>query len=427
MSFLKVEAAMEDAFVEWINTFECKSQTVENVVELADGIVFSEVLTDIDPKWFKKISANESSGAWVVRFNNQKKIYKAITRYFEEIVGQDPELLPNVNLTAIAKDADLHELLSMCQLVIAIAVQSDNNKLYIEKIQSLTQKSQHALMVSIEEVMNYFNAEPEILSDSRLSYEDILHEKEGLKNRLHDMDEAIIQSNNTEKADNVMRTEIDRLKQDLERSENKRHEVELLMETHLHSINELKKRVDELTIEAEEGASLHDQLEEYKLVTERMHKLEGTLEKYKGKIEETSDLKRQIKALEEQNSNLLERSHQVEDEYRKVLSFKTLMDSYKEQVQQLEFGNREIFKENAKLEKELMSITETCTYLESDRAKNMEQVQLLEEHIKELELGGGSLLDKATSSQRTSVEEVDLNEEGNTMEENVKKANLTEL
>lgn len=266
MSFLKVEAAMEDAFVEWINTFECKSQTVENVVELADGIVFSEVLTDIDPKWFKKISANESSGAWVVRFNNQKKIYKAITRYFEEIVGQDPELLPNVNLTAIAKDADLHELLSVCQLVIAIAVQSDNNKLYIEKIQSLTQKSQHALMVSIEEVMNYFNAEPEILSDSRLSYvsgissvttriledmpyryqlefeklmtekkqfetthyqllgeyeelrerfEDILHEKEGLKNRLHDMDEAIIQSNNTEKSDNVMRTEIDRLKQDL--------------------------------------------------------------------------------------------------------------------------------------------------------------------------------------------------------------------
>lgn len=85
-------------------------------------------------------------------------------------MGQDPELLPNVNLTAIAKDADLHELLSMCQLVIAIAVQSDNNKLYIEKIQSLTQKSQHALMVSIEEVMNYFNAEPEILSDSRLSY-----------------------------------------------------------------------------------------------------------------------------------------------------------------------------------------------------------------------------------------------------------------
>jgi hypothetical protein len=93
-----------------------------------------------------------------------------ITRYFEDIVGQDPELLPTVNLTAIAKDADLHELLLMCQLVIAIAVQSDNNKTYIEMIQSLTQKSQHALMVSIEEVMNHFNTEPDYASNKRLSY-----------------------------------------------------------------------------------------------------------------------------------------------------------------------------------------------------------------------------------------------------------------
>ena len=78
--------------------------------------------------------------------------------------------MPNVNLTAIAKDADLHELLLMCQLVIAIAVQSDNNKRYIEMIQSLTQKSQHALMVSIEEVMSHFNAEPDTSSNNRLSY-----------------------------------------------------------------------------------------------------------------------------------------------------------------------------------------------------------------------------------------------------------------
>lgn len=59
----------------------------------------------------------------------------------------------------------------MCQLVIAIAVQSDNNKVYIEMIQSLSQKSQHALMVSIEEVMNHFNTEPDYASNNpRLSY-----------------------------------------------------------------------------------------------------------------------------------------------------------------------------------------------------------------------------------------------------------------
>ncbi|KAI8881856.1 hypothetical protein K501DRAFT_187972 [Backusella circina FSU 941] len=169
MTFSRMEAAMEDAFVEWINTFECKSYPIDTVVELADGVVLSDVLSDIDPKWFKQITPTESGSSWVIRFNNQKKLHKLITRYFEDIVGQDPELLPTVNLTAIAKDADLHELLLMCQLVIAIAVQSDNNRTYIEMIQSLTQKSQHALMVSIEEVMNHFNTEPEYASNSRLS------------------------------------------------------------------------------------------------------------------------------------------------------------------------------------------------------------------------------------------------------------------
>lgn len=134
------------------------------------GIFYLSLFHFSDSKWFKQITSTESGGNWVVRFNNQKKLHKLITRYFEDVVGQDPELLPSVNLTSIAKDADLHELLLMCQLVIAIAVQSDNNKMYIEMIQSLTQKSQHALMVSIEEVMNHFNTEPDYAANPRLSY-----------------------------------------------------------------------------------------------------------------------------------------------------------------------------------------------------------------------------------------------------------------
>ncbi|KAI8991735.1 hypothetical protein BDF20DRAFT_811340 [Mycotypha africana] len=166
MSFYRMEAVIEDAFVEWINTFECKAYEIDTVIELADGVILSQILFDIDPKWFKEIKPTETASNWVVRFNSQKKLHKSITRYFEDIIGQDSELLPTVNLTAIAKDADLHELLTMCQLVIAIAVQSDNNKLYIEMIQSLSQKSQHALMVSIEEVMNHFNTENDYAATS---------------------------------------------------------------------------------------------------------------------------------------------------------------------------------------------------------------------------------------------------------------------
>ena len=90
--------------------------------------------------------------SWVMRLNNQKRIHKLITRYFDEVLGQDPELLPSIDLAAIAKHANPLELLRMCQFIVAIAVQCDNNRVYIDMIQSLTQKSQHALMLSIEEV-----------------------------------------------------------------------------------------------------------------------------------------------------------------------------------------------------------------------------------------------------------------------------------
>ncbi|KAG0182026.1 hypothetical protein DFQ29_006144 [Apophysomyces sp. BC1021] len=481
MTFSRMEAAMEDAFVEWINTFECKSSPVDTVVELADGIILSEILTDIDSKWFKQIVPTETGTNWVVRFNNQKKLHKLITRYFEEILGQDPELLPSVNLTAIAKDADLHELLLMCQLVIAVAVQSDNNRVYIDMIQSLTQKSQHALMVSIEEVMSHFNESDNynprmsqlsggsattaksILYDSDMPYryqlefeklvvekkqyesshgqllveydelrerfvrEELLVEKEDLKSRLRDMDEAINQASSTGKTDYVMRTEIDHLKQDLERSEDKRQETEAILENHVSTNNELKKKVEELTVKADEASVLRDQLEEYKHTTERMQRMESTLEKYRRKMEETTDLRRQIKALEDQNTSLLERSHQVEDEYRKVLAFKTLMDSYKDQVQQLELGNRELLKEKNKLEEEMRGMAETCAYLENDRDRNVEQVQLLEEHIKELELGGGTAMDKIVSHRASVVIEEGIEVNGNTVEENLKKSNVTEF
>ncbi|ORZ17098.1 hypothetical protein BCR42DRAFT_326316 [Absidia repens] len=139
--------------------------------------------------------------------------------------------------------------------------------------------------------------------------------------------------------------------------------------------------------------------------------MEISLEKYKRKAEESTDLRRHIKALEEQNTSLLERSHQVEDEYRKVLAFKTLMDSYKEQVQQLESSNLEILKEKNRLDAQVASLAQQCTYLETERDRNAEQVQMLEDHIKELELvGTGTTLDKVVSHQGS----VDIDSDANT-------------
>lgn len=74
------------------------------------------------------------------------------------------------------------------------------------------------------------------------------------------------------------------------------------------------------------------------------------------------------------------------------------MGSFEEQVQQLASSNRELLEEKGRLEDELHKLSETCTYLEEDRDRNVEHVQLLEEQIKELELGGGKYKDRRKST-----------------------------
>ena len=90
---------------------------------------------------------------WVLKFNNLKKLYKLIQRFYEEVLEASTHNLESPNLNAIAKDGDVGELLKLCRLVVALAVQCENNQIYIEKIQGLSQRSQHALMLSIEQVM----------------------------------------------------------------------------------------------------------------------------------------------------------------------------------------------------------------------------------------------------------------------------------
>lgn len=100
------------------------------------------------------------------------------------------------------------------------------------------------------------------------------------------------------------------------------------------------------------------------------------------------------------------------------------MGSFEEQVQQLASSNRELLEEKGKLEDQLHKLTDTCTYLEEDRDRNVEHVQLLEEQIRELELGGGTPIEKAINHRASVVIDETIETD---MEENMKKANITEL
>ncbi|KAJ2004203.1 hypothetical protein GGI06_005567, partial [Coemansia sp. S85] len=140
-------------FVHWVGTFGSLSKRVSNLGDLTDGIALFEICAEIDRQWFKSIRSADIGDNWVLKMNNLKKLYKLVTRYYEEVLGYPTSNLAEPNLAAIAKNEEADELLKLCHLILTLAVQCERNQVYIGKIMSLGEEDQRSLMVSIESVL----------------------------------------------------------------------------------------------------------------------------------------------------------------------------------------------------------------------------------------------------------------------------------
>jgi protein HOOK3 len=80
-----------------------------------------------------------------------------MTQYFSDVLRQPTGALEVPDLQAMAKDYNVPSTLMMCRLTLAIAVQCNKNKEFIEKIQGLSEANQHHLMRAIEQVLVNFS------------------------------------------------------------------------------------------------------------------------------------------------------------------------------------------------------------------------------------------------------------------------------
>ncbi|CAO3698520.1 hypothetical protein G6F70_003099 [Rhizopus microsporus] len=473
----QTEALQAQACVEWINSLDNISHSISHISELSDGIILFEILSTIDYKWFKLIRSADVGENWVFKINNLKKLYKLISRYYEDVLGYNFSNFPLVNLNAIAKEANFHEILKLCNFVIYTAVVCADNEKYIQKIQQLSPQSQQQLMLLIDNFMQYTqdNRQDELQQSSanytpRSSYADdgsyqsellrMSKEKEELEvqnrqlidkhsellikydkleadrtelqNRLRDMDAAVAQANETGRADYIMRTEIEHLKQDLQRSEDIRQEQERRLEEQSGQIKELLRRSEDATKYEEQAIKLKDQLDEYRHTAEKLQKAENVIEKYKKKLEETADLRRQVKLLEERNHALLEHSQKLEEEYGSLIAFKSLMESYKDQVAELQTQNNELIREKNRLDYELVQATKKLELMEDERLRDSDRIQLLEDHLQEAQLGMGAVItDKPTTQRSKEVDADDMDIDdfnlNDSLEDTLKETNVTEL
>ncbi|KAI8979453.1 hypothetical protein BDF20DRAFT_819150, partial [Mycotypha africana] len=417
------------------------SHPITQVQDLSDGIILFEVVSDIDQKWFKLIRSADVGDNWVLKINNLKKLYKLISRYYEENLDWTFSRLPEVNLTAIAKDSNPREILQLCKYILIIAVFSANASEYINRITKLNKISQQHLMNFIDDTMRYKDANGALTTASNPSmyavddlyphnnsayrtelvritkekeqlevhnkqliddhsellakYDRLEAERQDLQARLRDMDNAVARANETGKADFIMRTEIDHLKQDLQRSEDTRQEQERRLEDQATQIKDLTRKTEELAKHADLAAKYKDQ---------------------------------QVKHLEETNHNLMEHNSKLEEEYRSILAFKTLMDSYKNQVAELETKNNELIREKNRLDYQLAQYTKKVESLEADKARDTDRIQALEEDLQEAQLRMVGV-DTSVSQRETNedADDMDIDNLNDSLEDNLKESNVAEL
>ncbi|KAJ3563188.1 hypothetical protein NP233_g9106 [Leucocoprinus birnbaumii] len=414
-----------DAFFHFFALFEL-SRPVTTPSDLSDGAALSDILGIVDSGYFKSTRPSaQPSDNWVLRFSALKRLYRLMTQYFADVLQKPTHSLDVPDLQAIAKDSNIPAILIMCRLTIAIGVHCEKNKEFIEKIQELSQEDQHCLMRAIETIMakiqsaqgyvdptdssmteddHYYRIQYErsaifseketlekvyqsLIEEHRTlqsSYDDAVSEKEDALAQLRQA-KRDAESRRNEKADVMLRAEMDRLRTELQKSEDNLAMAESELDKHTNLVTELTKKIDELQVKADEATRLKDQVDEYRHAADKLQKTENVMEKYKKKLQEGADLRQHVKSLEKQNADLVDKNATLEEEYRKVAAFKPLMESYKNQIADLEGKNSQRSQEIDTLKFQLDQARTKLKIVEEERSKDRETMELYQERVKELE------------------------------------------
>ncbi|XP_067295898.1 protein Hook homolog 3 [Pseudorasbora parva] len=426
-----------ESLLTWIQTFgvEAACATVD---ELTGGLAMAQVLQKIDvmyftDAWISRIKADVGDN-WRLKMSNLKKILKGILDYNHEILGQQINdfTLPDVSL--IAEHSDAAELGRMLQLILGCAVNCEQKQEYIQTIMMMEESVQHVVMTAIQELMSKESPVPagnesyvDLDRQLKKTVEDLhdaLATKEEIAQRCHELDmqvaalqeekssllaenqvlmERLNQSDSIEDLNSPagrrhmqLQTQLEQLQEESFRLEAAKDDYRIRCEELEKELLEVRGQNEELTSLAEEAQSLKDEMDVLRHSSDRVAKLEAQVEAYKKKLEDLGDLRRQVKLLEEKNTNYMQNTVSLEEELRKANSTRAQLETYKRQVVELQNKLSEESKKADKMEFEYKRVKEKVDSLQKEKDRMRTERDSLKETIEELKCV------KAQESQLTS-------------------------
>lgn len=426
------EELMCESLMKWVKTFEGIKAPHQTIEELTDGVALCECLAEIAPDWFddewmSKIR-HDTGDNRRLKVNNLKKLIKGVQDYYTEVLTMDISGFPMPDVNAIVETLDISELGRLLQLVLGCAVNCEDKQEYIQVIMSMEESVQHVVMMAIQELLTVKDsglsgAESEMYKELEMQHKRTLEqlssisaEKEELSQRCHELDEQLsfikehegsLQMENerlrerlsqqdsigdrddvsfsTQKLQHLQH-QIDKLKEENFTLETSRDEYKIKYEQMERDVLLLNERNEQLQSLAEESQMLKDEMDVLRHSQEKVIKYESTIELYKKKLEELSDMRKQMKALEEKNVTYMKETMNLQEDLRKANSLKSQVDTYKKQVHQLQIQVSDLQRRADKAEFEAKKSKEKLTNFEAENERlRHERVKLREEN-EELQL-----------------------------------------
>ncbi|KAL7376445.1 hypothetical protein ABVT39_008229 [Epinephelus coioides] len=414
-----------ESLLTWIQTFgvEAPCKTVE---DLTSGIAMAQALQKIDivyfnDAWISRIKP-EVGDNWRLKISNLKKILKGILDYNQEILGQhiNDFTLPDVNL--IGEHSDAAELGRMLQLILGCAVNCEQKQEYIQTIMMMEESVQHVVMTAIQELMSketpvtggndsYVDLDRQ-LKKTVEELNDALATKEEIAQRCRELDmqvaalqeekssllaenqvlmERLNQSDSIEDINSPagrrhlqLQTQLEQLQEETFRLEASKDDYRIRCEELEKELLDVKSQNEELASLADEAQSLKDEMDVLRHSSDKVSKLEGTVEHYKKKLEDMGLLRRQNKLMEEKNTVLMQTNVGLEEELRKANAAKGQLETYKRQVVELQNRLSEESKKADKMEFEYKRVKEKVDSLQKEKDRMRTERDSLKETIEEL-------------------------------------------
>lgn len=409
----------------WLHTLNL-SAPHSSPQETSDGVAVAQALNQIAPEWFTsswlaKIKTDVGDN-WRLKISNLKKIIEKIVDYYQDNFNQllPDSVKPDVN--RIAEYGNEAELGKLLQLVLGCAVNCNQKQDYITAIMAMEEDVQQVIMQSIQalegnvgsaaaslapsldpdgpqltrvlaELEQAVEARDELarrcqeldLQASALQEEkaSLLHENRRAQDRLRQLEaeEANVGSGSRVQE---LRRQLDAVKEELYKVETSKDDYRAKVELQERELQDLRIRTDELQRKAEEAQHLKDEVDILRETADRVGQYEATIASYKKKLDEASDMRRQLKLLEDKNLELVQQNLQLEDEVKKSGTWRPQLEQYKKQVAELHAQLAEETKRADKAAFESRKAAEKLTAAQREKERLTLERDTLRENNEEL-------------------------------------------